>query len=264
MIRSKSLCAVAFALLTGAHAFAVRAEDKVILWATNPKYPPYDWSVNGTQYEGACTHLLELVIPKEYTLRPVMVPWARAQKMAEEGSIDLLVNLRITPERSTWLEFSKNPTFGNPIAVFVRRDKNIPFKSWNELKPLTGGVTIGDAFGNGFDEFLKSNLKVEATTSPFNNFRKLDSGRIDYFVTGYYMGMAMLNSAELKDRIVALRPFVSDQAIHLGFSKRSPYRTLLPEIDHRLAQLAADGTLTKILNEHISEAARIPISVFAD
>ncbi|SDG90180.1 substrate-binding periplasmic protein [Propionivibrio dicarboxylicus] len=261
---SKSLRTLALALLAGLAAPSGHAEDKVISWATNPKYPPYDWSINGTQYEGACTHLLELVIPKEYTLRPVLVPWARAQKMAEEGSIDLLVNLRVTPERSTWLEFSKNPTFSNPIAIFMRRDQSITFKSWNELKPLTGGVTIGDAFGNGFDEFLKANLKVEPTASPFNNFRKLDSGRIDYFVTGYYMGMAMLSSAQIKDHIVALRPFVSDQAIHLGFSKRSPYRTLLPEIDRKLAQLTADGTLAKILNDHLLEASRIPISVFSE
>lgn len=251
-------------LICGLQALNVLAEDRIITWATNPKYPPFDWSINNSDYDGACIHLLSLVIPKGYALRPIMVPWIRAQKMAAEGNIDLLVNLRITPERSEWLEFSKNPTFPNPIAVFMRKDKAIPLKFWNELKLLKGGTTIGDAFGNGFDEYLKTNLKIESIPNAYGNFRKLDTGRIDYFVTGYYMGMAWLSSAGMQERIVALKPFISDNPIHLGFSKRSPHVALLPEIDRKLAQLAADGTLNKILNDHLKEASQIPISVFSD
>ncbi len=251
-------------LAYGLQALNAFAEDRVITWATNPKYPPFDWSVNNSEYEGACTHLLSLIIPAGYTLRPIMVPWVRAQKMAAEGNIDLLVNLRITPERSEWLEFSKNPTFSNPIAVFMRRNKTIPLKSWDELKPLKGGATLGDAFGNGFDEYLRANLNVETIPNAYGNFRKLNYGRIDYFVTGYYMGMAWLSSAGMQDQIVALKPFISDNPIHLGFSKRSPHVILLPEIDRKLAQLAADGTLNKILNDHLKEASKIPISVFSD
>lgn len=254
-------CFLACAL---ASSFGVLAEEKVITWATNPKYPPYDWSIDNSHYEGACIPLLSLVIPKGYTLRPIMVPWIRAQKMAEEGSIDLLVNLRITPERSAWLEFSKNPTFSNPIAVFMRKDKTIPFGSWEELKPLKGGVTIGDAFGGGFDEYRKANLQIDAIPSAYGNFRKLDAGRIDYFVTGYFMGTAWLASTGLQDRIVALRPFISDRPIHLGFSKRSTHVTLLPEIDRRLAQLAADGTLNRILADSLKEASRIPATAFSE
>ena len=238
------------------------AQEKIITWATNPRYPPYDWAINKSDYEGACTHLLELIIPDRYSLQPIVVPWARAQLMAQQGSIDLLVNLRITPERSQWLTFSQNPTFPNPIAIFMREDKAIPLKTWEELVPLVGGITIGDAFGNGFDEYLKDRLKIEPISNAANNFRKLDLGRIDYFVTGYYMGLAMIRSAGMQDRIVALKPFVSNQPIHLGFSKHSPHTALLPEIDRRLAQLAKDGTLSRILESHIQEAHRIPFSAF--
>lgn len=243
-------------------SFAAQAQEKVITWASNPKYPPYDWSHEENHYDGAAAVLLPLIIPEGYTLRPVMVPWARAQRMAQEGYIDLLVNLRITPERSAWLQFSKNPTFPNPIAVFMRKDNAVPFESWDELKSLRGGVTIGDAFGNGFDAYLKANLKVEAIPNAYSNFRKLESGRIDYFVTGYYMGMTWLVNANKQEVIVPLKPFISNHSIHLGFSRRSPHVALLPEIDRKLAQLAADGTLARILNEQILAAARIPAEVF--
>lgn len=264
MIQNKTIITVFFIALFSLIPASASTQERVITWATNPTYPPYDWKASTKEYEGACLDVLELVIPKGYTLRPIVVPWARAQKMAEEGRIDLLVNLRVTPERSAWLEFSQNPTFPNPIAVFMRRNKTIPLKSWEELRKHVGGTTVGDAFGNGFDEYLKENLTTESSATPFSNFRKLDSGRIDYFVTGYYMGSAMLHSAGMQDRITALRPFISDQPIHLGFSKRSPHLTLLPEIDRKLAQLAADGTLNRILNERFREAQQLPISVFTE
>jgi polar amino acid transport system substrate-binding protein len=85
-----------------------------------------------------------------------------------------------TPERSQWLKFSIHPTLYNPITVFMRKENVIPFKSWDELKPLRGGVTSGDSFGNGFDEYLKENLKVEVISNMSGNFLKLNSERIDY------------------------------------------------------------------------------------
>ena len=242
----------------------VRAQDKVISWATNPNYPPYDWAVDDQHYAGAASELLKLIAPRGYALREVVVPWVRAQEMAKRGEIDLLINLRITPERSEWLQFSKHPTFYNPIVVFMRRERAIPFKSWDELKPLRGGVTIGDAFGNGFDEYLKDHLSVEAIPNMSGNFRKLDAGRIDYFVSGYYMGMAWLAQAGLQEHIVALQPPISQNHIHLGFSRLSPYRHLLPDIDRRLAALNADGTLDRLLKEQLAHFSAQPRAVFGE
>ena len=227
------------------------AQDKIITWATNPQYPPYDWAISDTEYAGACIDLLALVIPKDYALRPVMVPWARAQEMAKRGEIDLLVNIRITPERETWLKFSSYPTFINPISVFMRKEKVIPFKSWNELKKLHGGATLGDTFGNGFDEYIKENLTIDFIPNMSGNFQKLNSGRIDYFVTGRYMGLAWLSKSNIQNRIAVLNPPISENSIHLGFSKLSPHLDVLPEINKNLAKYGADGTLNRLLDVHL-------------
>lgn len=259
-LRHTLLAVLCLTALTG----LARAQQKVIRWATNPQYPPYGWAASDSEYAGAGTELLPLIAPKGYVWQPVMVPWARAQEMAKRGEIDLLLNLRITPERSKWLKFSSHPTFFNPIVVFMREDHAIPFKSWHELKPLRGGVTLGDAFGNGFDEFLKDHLATEAIPNMSGNFRKLDSGRIDYFVSGYYMGLAWLSNAGLQGRIGALTPPVSATSIHLGFSQLSPHRGLLPEIDRKLAILGADGTLARLLAESLKKYSDTPQAVFAE
>ena len=259
-LRNALLAGCCLALLS----LRVVAQEKVISWATNPQYPPYGWSVSDAEYSGACVELLALIAPKGYRFKPIMVPWSRAQEMAKRGEIDMLVNLRITPERSEWLRFSKNPTFFNPIAVFMRKEKAIPFKSWDELRGLRGGATLGDAFGNGFDEYLKANLDVEVIHNMSGNFLKLNSGRIDYFVSGYYMGLAWLSQARLNDRIVALSPPVSSTYIHLGFSKRSPHLNALPEIDQHLARLGADGTLERILKKNSKLFENQPLPVFVE
>ena len=259
-LRTALLSVLCLAFFSG----TLLAQEKVITWATNPQYPPYDWATDDKGYAGACVELLSLITPKGYVFKPVVVPWSRAQEMAKRGEIDMLINLRITPERSEWLEFSINPTFINPIAVFVRKDKTIPFKSWDELKPLRGGVTLGDAFGNGFDEYLKANLTVDVISNMSGNFLKLNSGRIDYFVSGYYMGEAWLAQAGFQDRIVALSPPISNTSIHLGFSKLSRYLETLPEIDQHLSRLRADGTLDRMLAAHSKAFSSHPVHVFAE
>jgi len=251
-------------LILGALPLKLFADDKVITWATNPNYPPYDWSIDENSYAGACIELLSLIAPKGYVFSPVVVPWVRAQTMAKRGEIDMLVNIRITPERSTWLKFSTNPTFANPIVVFMKKDKQIPFKSWDELKPLHGGITLGDAFGNGFDEYLNEHLDVEAIQNVRGNFLKLNTGRIDYFVSGYYLGMSILSRAGFKQQIVALNPPISNTSIHLGFSKRSRHLDVLPEIDRKLAELAADGTLNRMIDAYLKKYLESSPPVFSE
>ena len=241
---------------------SMTTENNTITWATNPQYPPYDWSVGNQEYVGAGPELLSQIIPKGYKLKAVMVPWKRAQEMARTGEIDILVNLRITPERSTWLEFSKNPTFYNPIVVFMLKEKLIPFKSWDELKPLRGGTALGDTYGNGFDEYLAANLKTESASSMVENFKKLTSNRIDYFVSGYYTGMAWVSSAKLSDNIVALTPPVSNNFINLGFSKKSKYLYLLPEMDKKLAELQTNGSSNSLLQKYLDQFSTIQLKDF--
>lgn len=144
----------------------------------------------------------------------------------------------------------------------MQKDQVIPFATWDELKPLVGGVAFGDTYGNGFDEYLAENLTVESAPSMIENFKKLDTGRIDYFVSGYYMGMAMLESSKLSERIVALSPPISNNSIHLGFSKKSKYIYLLPEIDEKLAQLGSEGQLELILTKYLKQFSNHPIEEF--
>lgn len=228
--------------------------DKLV-YATNPKYPPYGWSEDELHYQGAAEALLRLVAPANVTLQPVVYPWKRAQAMAESGEIDLLLALRITPERERYLRFTRSRAFHNPVAIFVPAGSPLKTAEWSGLAGYRGAVSSGDFFGNGFDEFLKTRLRAEVAPSVVENFKKLRAGRVDYFVTGEQMGLAYLRNTEglQMGGVVALRPYVSEGDIHFGFSRRSACLALLPEMDARMAQANQKGTSDRLLEEAMTQ-----------
>lgn len=242
---------VLFALHLAAASFLFPAPSS-LTYSTNPFYPPYDWGLGEDRFDGASIELLSLVLPPGITAVPVREPWKRAIALAADGEIDLLLSLRITPERAESLAFTTHRAFPNPIAVFVRKNSPIKVDKWSALKPYVGGVSLGDTFGGGFDDYWKTQLNVETAPSLVENFEKLRLARIDYFVSGYYMGLSYLAAAGLSGDIVALRPFISDQDIHFAFSKKSPWLRLLPTVSAALAELDSEGVLEALLNKHLT------------
>lgn len=222
-----------------------------LVYSANPSYPPYHWVGADGRLEGASIDLLKMVAPQGLVLKPVVLPWKRALALAEHGDVDLLLSLRNTPERAKFLAFTSARAFPNPIVVFVREDRTFPFDSWSDLKGRRGGISLGDTFGNGFDEYWRAELSIEEAKNMEANFEKLEAGRIDYFVTSKFVGEAYSSSRPLKHGFVQLGKPVSSQDIHFGFSKRSPCADLAEQMDRKLRELDKKGVLEQLLRVHL-------------
>lgn len=224
---------------------------QTLVYSTNPNYPPYDWAVDDTRFEGASIELLKMAAPPGVRLKPVVYPWKRALELARMGEIDLLVSLRITPERSAFLAFTTHRAFPNPIVVFVPRERCFRFNTWADLKSKLGGISMGDTFGGGFDQYLRKELHFEEAQGMEQNFQKLAAGRIDYFVTSKYVGEAYAATHAQKHNFVALSPPISEQDIYFGFSKASPCAGLLEQMSQRLKELDRKGVPEKLLKRYL-------------
>lgn len=226
-----------------------------LVFATNPNYPPFSWVEDKTHYRGASVALLQKISLPGVTMEPVIYPWNRAQAMARAGLIDLLLSLRITPEREQYLAFTRAPAFPNPIVVFAREQGPLRTADWKQLQNYRGGVSLGDSFGGGFDAYLKEHLRVEVAETMTENFRKLSLGRIDYFVSGEYLGRAYLRGTEHagERRIQALSPPVSREYIHFAMSRKSRCLHLLPLIDEKLGELMRQGVPARLLEEALDK-----------
>lgn len=247
-------------------AFAARAENtglaegeerlpggqcEELVYSANPSYPPYHWVGEDGRLEGASIDLLKMVAPQGLVLKPVVLPWKRALALAEQGRVDLLLSLRDTPERAKFLTFTSARAFPNPIVVFAREDRTFPFASWADLKGRRGGISLGDTFGNGFDEYWRAELSIEEAKNMEANFEKLEAGRIDYFVTSKFVGEAYCSIRHLTHGIVQLGKPVSNQDIRFGFSKRSPCAELVVQIDRKLREMDRKGMLEQLLRVHL-------------
>ncbi|MFC4161031.1 substrate-binding periplasmic protein [Chitinimonas lacunae] len=242
------------AVLLAAWPGLLRADEgcRKLVYSANPNYPPFHWSDNG-RLLGATVEiteriLTELRIPGEARY---VGPWNRVLKAAELGEIDLVLALRRTPDREKFLQFGEAPFSANPSAIFVRRDRRIAYRRWEDLQPYRGGASLGDRFGEGFDEFMRHHLTIVPAYNLDRGFHDLDRGLTDYFVTGYQAGMAYVLGKNMEKRLMALQPMVSQGEIHFGFSRHSPCRVLAARFDEKLRQYEREGRTEAILEKYL-------------
>jgi polar amino acid transport system substrate-binding protein len=240
---------------TAVHAAEVSGKCETIVYSANPLYPPYHWAVDGDRLVGASIELLEKLRPDHVTLKPVVYPWKRVLLMAERGEIDLVLSLRKTPERSAFLTFTEGRAFPNPIVVFVRDDRGFNYKQWSDLKGRRGAISLGDKFGEGFDEYWPKELKIIESGNMEENFRRLREGQVDYFITSQFAGIAHLDSPQGREGLPIrhLLPPISDEGVYFGFSKRSPCASLNPEFDRKLSALESQHKLSAMLKKYVYE-----------
>ncbi|WP_343582868.1 transporter substrate-binding domain-containing protein [Herbaspirillum sp.] len=241
-------------LLAAAMATAAQGEEcsKVVVSADSD-YAPLHWydgkHLTGASIEIASRALTALGIPFEVRY---VGPFHRVLKDAQSGEVAMIASLKNTPERQQYLAFTSVPLFSNPIAVFVARDRGFSYSGWKDLVGKRGAITMGNQFGEGFDEFLRDNLKVEQAQKAYMNFSKLDAGSIDYLITGYYSGVIYLNQTRQADRFMPLKPYVTESDNFIALSKVNPCVKYLPRINAQLETMKKRGELQAILERYTS------------
>jgi len=243
---------VLFLALVPLGALSQEKECRKVVISADSDYAPLQWydgkHLTGASIEIATTALSALGIP--YEVRYVG-PFHRVLKSAQQGEIDMISSLKDTPERREYLTFANVALFANPIAVFVAKDRRFSYAGWNDLIGKKGGITLGNQFGNGFDEFLKGNLQVEAEQKTYMNFKKLELRRIDYLITGYYPGLAYLAASGQNGSFVALKPYVSESDNFIAITKSSPCIRHLKALNLQLENMRREGRLQSILDKHM-------------
>lgn len=236
------------------------AECSRLIISADPAYPPLHWydgrTLQGASIEIAKRVLNDLKIPWEVRY---VGPLPRVLLKAQRGEVDMVATLKKTPEREVFLGYPKTAAFANPVAVFASRQHRFAFQDRADLVGLRGGITNGNLFGDGLDEYLRDHLKFEAANSPENNFDKLSLGRIDYFLTGYYAGMAFLSKRGDEEKFVALKPWVAETQNYLALARKGHCMDKLALIDERLAALKKTGEIDALIRQSLRQWKERPV-----
>ncbi|WP_083444525.1 substrate-binding periplasmic protein [Herbaspirillum rhizosphaerae] len=227
------------------------AECSKLIISGGSDYPPLHWydgsQLTGASIEVATTALKALKIP--YELR-YMGPFYRVLEGAKNGEVDMIATLKDSPERREFLSFATPSPFTSPIAVFTLRSRPFTYREWNDLIGKKGGITLGYQFGEGFDDFLKKQLKVETEKKTSVNFLKLERGTIDYLITGYYNGLAYLAENKQTDHFTVHTPYVTDAKNYIALSRNSPCIKYLKSINQQLESMQNNGATKAILEKY--------------
>lgn len=181
-----------------------------------------------------------------------MGSWARVQRLAQLGEIDLVAGAFITSERIGYMDYVLPPMTHLPTNVWVPRDRPFVYRHWPDLEGKRGGTLINNSFGQRFDQFAVENLMIEGVRSIDQSFLMALAGRVDYVLYEQLQGWVKLGRLGLADQFVALDPPVSSEGLYFAFPKRSSCNSVAfrEAFMERLTFLSEQKRLETLIEEY--------------
>lgn len=217
-----------------------------------PNYPPVLWKAKGTLM-GVGAELARTICTElgtSFKFKPL--PWVRALSEAEQGKIDMIAGAYFKKDRQVYMDYSV-PFMKDPGAVFVRTGHAFAFKDLKDLKGKKGVTMLGYSWGEAFDQYAEKHLDMTTVTKPLQALKMLERSRVDYFVYGLYSGEFVAAKAGMAHQVEALAHYVSEENLYLTFSKKSPFRHLLPRADDIIKRLKTQGVIDRWIEQYLQK-----------
>jgi polar amino acid transport system substrate-binding protein len=228
------------------------SSNPIIIASGHPEWPPIMFRSGGT-IDGAGPALVKKILAA-IDGAPTSVytdngTWDTVLANTKAGSIDLLVGAYKTTERQGWAVFS-DPYTTDPVALFVAKGRAFPFTTFDNLVGKRGVGTVGDSYGQAFDDFAAARLDLRRAETVAEAFALVSSGQADYMVYSLYSGGDYLKKAGAASQFETLPKFISEENFYIAVSKQSRYVGLLPRINQEIARRKADGTITALIAQY--------------
>lgn len=186
----RSMLFAAAALLSSVQANA--ADEKSVRIVTT-QLPPYVIADNN-QLSGVAVEIIAAMSKaSNYTKKPEVLPWLRAQAETQEnGANTLIFPLSRTPEREPLYRWIGMLFADNLVAV--RKTSSPTISRLNDCRKigvLNGGPGMAILAKTGLDKITET-VKEEAV-----NLKKLDADRIDCWVSGELIMHHLVKEAKL-------------------------------------------------------------------
>ena len=249
---------VALSFVSATSVAGARGEPacKTLVASGNPEYPPLLWlpEEQSSTLTGALPELLhEIVEPLgvEVGVRD-LGSWARVQRTARLGEIDLVAGAFVTEERQDYLDYVSPPVTWLPSNVWVPAGDRFSYRYWTDLRGRTGSTLIDNSFGQEFDRFADEHLDIEGIRTIEQSFRMAKADRVDYVLYEKLQGGVTLANLGLSEDFVALEPPISSERLHIAFSQRSPCNTdaFRKAFAERLAEVTRERRIDALVEKY--------------
>lgn len=231
------------------------AENIKLLLSEEANWPPYTYELSGKATKGVSFDIMSELFKRLNTpFELELFPMKRCLMQMKDGSRDAITLISKNSEREAILVFS-DPIIDSKGYIYYDSKYTAPFNwsSFSDFKRYEIGVVMGYNYGTEFKTAVDSGvIKTQSVTNIEQNFKKLLSGRINFILANQSEASEFLKKfPKYKNR---LKPMGNPYIVYfycIGFSKNSKYVSLIPSINKVISEMKNDGTIQKIVNEHI-------------
>lgn len=220
----------------------------------HPEWPPFMWKEGndivgiGPQLLAKIAKDLKMDIRSDYA-----GTWDEVQEKTKSGEIDVLAAAYKTEEREEHMIYSV-PYAVDPVALFTKKGRKFLYDDWKDLIGKKGVATIGDSYGQEFDEYMKVKLKVKRVETVEEAFQMIEKGTADYFIYAFYAGEKTIKSNSLEEKITVVPEYVSQENFYVAVSKKSSLAGRMDEINDLIEKYKKDGTIDRLIEYQRKDA----------
>lgn len=230
--------------------FVKNQPAKELIASGHPAWPPIMYQQDN-QIVGAGPEIVEKIFA-DLGIKVVFKyegAWDMVQDKAKNGLVDVLVAAYKTAERETYMDYSI-PYTVDPVVLVVKKGKIFNYDKWEDLLNKKGVVTIGDSYGQDFDNFIKEKLNPQEVNTPAEAFALLEKEEADYFVYALYSAEDYIFKNKLSAQVEIIPKYASTENFYLTISKKSSFAKLMPQVNSLLEKYKNDATIEQIIEKH--------------
>ena len=234
------LCALA---LLGAEIIITASAEERQVTLTGDPWPPYVEGELGTMATGGiAVWLVERIFERIVDVTPTfpLVPWERALREVEAGTMDGIVILAKTPERERYMVYTE-PLMTSRNLVWYTEERFPEGFQWSSVEDFSGhlvGVVRGYDYGADIDNaIVDGTLSVVAVNDTERLFTMLARGRLDLALANDNVGMAQARRRAGEATIRAADRPTAEDVYYMAFSRRSDAARLVDPVNRVLADL---------------------------
>lgn len=148
-------------------------------------YPPYEYLSDG-EVVGTDTRIIRRVLAQMgYDANIRMLPWARAEKLARSGEVDMLYSLTFSDDRQRFYFFT-DPISSAQDVLFKRRNRDLQWQTLDDLAGLNFGLSAAYSYQPEFMDWLFDGhariTRIAHEQPELTGLRLVALGRIDLFI----------------------------------------------------------------------------------
>ena len=177
-----------------------------------------------------------------WTMEHSYCPFQRCLRSMADGSLDIMVFIAVTQQRSQYLDFVQVWPIPRKIPFYMLKGQTHRLQSYEDLHNLRIGVVNGYAYFTRFDH--DSQIRKSAVLKESQLPKMLIAGRIDAYI-GFSVSRDLLMQQYPQLAVAPFAQGFTDTAL-LAISQKSPLANRADELEAAALSLIKDGTLDQL------------------